>query len=293
MTTDQELARELIATLRRDAAEHDAPPLEARQRVAARLAVNAGALALGASLAGVAQAAAQPGLLGKVSPAAATLGPSAGAVAPAVGPTLVGIGKGLVAGLLLGATSGLGLHAAVGTFSAPRTVPSSAPVRAVSSAAKVPLVASTDDRTPSAPASAVGLQPLSPSGLASDRAAPPRLLPSAEPALERTLAEQQTLLDEARGALRRGEASAALLAARTHRDRFPNTVFEEERRAVVIKALLLLGRTQEARVQLRGFETAFPRSLLLPSLHQSFERPRRSDDFVTDTSRSPQSPNKQ
>jgi len=91
-------------------------------------------------------------------------------------------------------------------------------------------------------------------------------LPSAEGADIVNLAEQQTLLDKARLALRKGDGQAALEILDLHARRHPASVLTEEREALTIKALASLGRSDEARSRFELFAKRFSRSPLLPSL---------------------------
>ncbi|HEX5101057.1 MAG TPA: hypothetical protein VFV94_16215, partial [Polyangiaceae bacterium] len=118
--------------------------------------------------------------------------------------------------------------------------------------------------TPPAEATAVDRSAPSTPGM---RANPsPELPRDAAPEKARSLAEQQALLDDARGALRRGDGTAALAALRSHTSRFPETVFDEERQAVAIRALVLVGQLDAARQREAAFERRFPASLLTSSL---------------------------
>jgi hypothetical protein len=83
------------------------------------------------------------------------------------------------------------------------------------------------------------------------------------------LAEQLALLETARGAIQKRDASAALRALSSHAAQFPSSVLNEERDALTIKALVMANRRAEAAGRLVQFETAYPGSLLLPALRQS------------------------
>jgi hypothetical protein len=126
--------------------------------------------------------------------------------------------------------------------------------------------------------------------------AEPRTNPSPElPSATATatgLAAQQALLDDARAALRRGDGGGALAALARHTAQFPSTVFEEEREAVEIKALVLTGNASEARARTERFAARFPKSLLTPSLRATTGA-ERSADFVTDPAASSQTRSEQ
>jgi hypothetical protein len=211
--------------------------------------------------------------------------------------------------LLIGATTGLGLHAVAGGFDPPaRSVPAKehrAEGQSQGLLAPRSNRSAPPSNSPSGSALAVDTrsEPVTPGGRVpspalarperggvTGREALDRGLSEQQALLDRGLSEQQALLDEARGALRRGDPNRALDAARAHRERFPDTAFEEERRAVRIRALLSLGREPEARAELSLFEAAFPKSLLLPSLQKSFEAAAAPRDFVTEPTGLPQTP---
>lgn len=88
-------------------------------------------------------------------------------------------------------------------------------------------------------------------------------VPAARVPLARGIAAERALLDVARSALARGEAAEALAAAERHTSEYPDGVLAEEREALAIKALVGLGRRDEARARARRFETRYPRSLSL------------------------------
>jgi hypothetical protein len=61
----------------------------------------------------------------------------------------------------------------------------------------------------------------------------------------------------------------ALAATAEHARKYPNGVLAQEREAIAVRALLLLGRTAEARARVSRFQATFPDSLLLPALESS------------------------
>jgi hypothetical protein len=247
------MERAIIDALRGDA-QAPVPP-ERRRRVASRLASGAGILGLATSVAGATHAAV------------------AGGSPVVTGVTLLGLTKTLLVGMGLGAGAGLGLYA---TFRSSAPVSSTVVAPPVAPAARAP---STSGPGPTpAVAAAEPVEPVPPPDepAAPERAAPsapgmranpsPELPRDAAPERTRSLAEQQALLDDARAALRRGDGTAALTALRSHIARFPQTVFDEERHAVAIKALVLVGQLDAARQRETAFERRFPASLLTPSL---------------------------
>jgi len=263
MTLDDDVVEQSIIDALKNDATAPVPP-ERSQRLASRLAAGAGIMGLTTSVAGATHAAIASGSAlggGAVAATGSALGTSL---------TLVGLTKTLLVGMGLGAGAGLGLYA---------TFRSSAPA---SSAMQAPLVvpaAAAVTSARAAPLAAVPPTALTGDGVvAPERPAPsppppdartnpsPELPRDSAPEKARSLAEQQALLDEARGALRRGDGNAALAALRQHLARFPQTVFDEEREAVAIKALLLIGQRDAARQREAAFERRYPASLLTHSL---------------------------
>ncbi len=98
-------------------------------------------------------------------------------------------------------------------------------------------------------------------------AAPAKPLPSSRPGPG--LAEEQALLDAARVALGRRDGASALAACQRHERRFASGVLEEEREAIAIQALVVLGRVDEARARAGRFRRAHPSSALLPAVDEA------------------------
>ena len=92
--------------------------------------------------------------------------------------------------------------------------------------------------------------------------------PPSSPSRDQLTAERQ-LLDVARGALEREEPQVALGAIARHERRYPNGALAQEREAIAIRALVLLGRTTEARARADRFRSRFPQSLLLPTIEST------------------------
>ncbi len=92
--------------------------------------------------------------------------------------------------------------------------------------------------------------------------------PPSSPSRDQLTAERQ-LLDLARGALEREEPQAALDATARHERGYPNGALAQEREAIAIRALALLGRTTEARARADRFRSRFPQSLLLPTIEST------------------------
>jgi hypothetical protein len=57
------------------------------------------------------------------------------------------------------------------------------------------------------------------------------------------------MIDDARAALARGDASVAVALAEEHRHLFPRGQLQEERDAVAIEAMVLAGRFTDARAR--------------------------------------------
>jgi hypothetical protein len=130
-------------------------------------------------------------------------------------------------------------------------------------AAAVPIVEPPAQKDPGASPSLLAIAPASPPARASASApAPP------SPSRDQLTAERQ-LLDVARGALEREEPEAALEATTTHERTFPKGALVQEREAMAIRALVLLGRTDEARARADDFRSRFPQSLLLPTVEST------------------------
>jgi hypothetical protein len=92
---------------------------------------------------------------------------------------------------------------------------------------------------------------------------------AAPPASADSLAAERVLLDLARAALSREDGAAALDATKDHERRFENGVLAQEREAIAVRALALLGRATEARLRADRFRARFPGSVLLPSVEAS------------------------
>ncbi len=212
--------------------------------------------------------------------------------APALG--LGAAGTKIIAALALGATALVGGHALLGRASAPApvavtaaapTVAQAGPLTPAALVPDVPAVApvpvASHDVAPVPPVAADSLAtraarsggvhaPAIPASIAPPAlapvAAPTALLPVAPPAAVVDLdglREEQAPLDEARRDLDRGDALAALNATRSHAARFPQGALAEARDALRIRALVRLGRTDDARRELTAFRARYPHSLLL------------------------------
>jgi hypothetical protein len=87
-----------------------------------------------------------------------------------------------------------------------------------------------------------------------------------------SLARERSLLDRARTELGQ-DAQAALRLAREHEQSFPAGALREEREALAIRALINLGRHDEAQARMLAFRAAFPQSFLAPALSAALAEP--------------------
>lgn len=87
------------------------------------------------------------------------------------------------------------------------------------------------------------------------------------------LAQERALLDLARSSAAQGEPALALAQVEQHRQQFPRGRLAEEREALGIRALLSLGRKQEAEDRAQAFRIAYPNSFLLPVIDSALSAP--------------------
>jgi hypothetical protein len=87
------------------------------------------------------------------------------------------------------------------------------------------------------------------------------------------LSRERALLDPARAHATRGEPALVLEQTERHRSQFPHGKLVEEREALAIRALLSLGRTDEARTRAEAFHLAYPNSLLAPAIDSALSAP--------------------
>ena len=76
------------------------------------------------------------------------------------------------------------------------------------------------------------------------------------------------LLRQARGAVAREDYASALRPIAEHARRFKDGRLSEEREALRVKALVGLGRTEDARRAATAFRARFPRSVLLSAVNK-------------------------
>jgi hypothetical protein len=87
------------------------------------------------------------------------------------------------------------------------------------------------------------------------------------------LARERALLDVARADAAHGEPEQVLAVVAQHRRQFPRGRLTEEREALAIRALLSLGRSDEARQRTQAFRAAYPNSFLIPALDSALSTP--------------------
>lgn len=87
-----------------------------------------------------------------------------------------------------------------------------------------------------------------------------------------SLADEVTLVDDARAALRRGDVAGALTRLEAHATRFPSGALTIERDALRIEALAAQGRDAEARAAALSFTRAHPGAPIPPRAKKALER---------------------
>lgn len=191
--------------------------------------------------------------------------PAAGKPAPSVAASSSPVALKIAAGVVIGALAGGGLVAVS------RPSPVAPPVIAarsvdVPAAAPVAPSASPLAQEPALDAAPPVLEPRARTPRASASAS---ASPSLSASRDVDLATERSLLERARSALARGDATAALLATAQHEREFPDGKLVEEREVLAVEALVKAGRTSEAAERGARFRKAYPRSLLLPTLDRA------------------------
>lgn len=188
--------------------------------------------------------------------------PGAGAGATATKAAAAGGAKAAIA---LAATFALGVAAGVAgdrALSAGPSVPAASTVAVAPPEAPIASV----PETRGVPVSALPSVAPARAPVATTTEKPSEPAPSA-----RGLAAERALLDVARTALARGEAGDALAAADRHAKTYPDGALVEEREAIAIKALVALGRRDEARRRAGELERKYPNSLVLRAVKNAVE----------------------
>jgi hypothetical protein len=174
------------------------------------------------------------------------------AIARAVGPHIVTFA--------LGVATGMAWHSAAGP---PRSRASDGSIPAASSTAAArpaPVPSGNESAAPAPPRAAI--VPAAPDPRPAPSTPPARSPPEDIANPDDTLAAEQALVDTARRAVGSGDGAAALTSLDRHRAQFPGGLLAEERDALTIKALTLVGRADDARNRARLFHARYPRSLL-------------------------------
>ncbi len=83
---------------------------------------------------------------------------------------------------------------------------------------------------------------------------------------EESLTGERAILDRARSALIAGDAAKSLLALEEHARRFRRPQLAEEREALAIQSLAVLGRFDEARARAARLRATSPNSLFMPAV---------------------------
>ena len=99
-------------------------------------------------------------------------------------------------------------------------------------------------------------------------AAPAPTFAASGPSPAEAAREELHLMRQARAAVARGDFAAALSPISEHTRLFRNGRLVEEREALRVKALVGLGRAEDARHAAAAFRARFPRSVLLPAVGQ-------------------------
>ena len=105
---------------------------------------------------------------------------------------------------------------------------------------------------------------------------PPAPAPAVKPGepTDAQLREERSLLEVSRTALARGDAAGALAGLEAHARKFKSGRLAEEREALLVTALAMLGRSDEAKAKAKAFEEAWPDSLLTPQVRRAVATPR-------------------
>jgi hypothetical protein len=88
-------------------------------------------------------------------------------------------------------------------------------------------------------------------------------------------AEERALIDRARAALRRGEPHEALVALMSHERRFVDGELTEERERLIIEALVVEGRGDQARARIDAYLARRPHGIHRAALERLAESLRR------------------
>lgn len=149
-----------------------------------------------------------------------------------------------------------------------------APPAGPSVTAAVPTATTT---TVAAPAPVAALEPVVDEPLPqreqlNPQPAPPKVRPpSTAVAGTLGLAHELWLLERARTSLSQGQPAATLEQIRQHRAQYPESSLEQEREALLVRALMATGRRAEARQRAAAFVQRYPSSVLRGSVERAVD----------------------
>ena len=153
-------------------------------------------------------------------------------------------------------------QAALRRASAPARLVAVAPASSAAASVRAPAKAVKLDKNREMPVPELIAVPLV-------EAAPPPVArlpaPDAKPSAAAS-GDELAALNEARTAQQRGDSAGALRALTAHEQRYPRSIFAEDREALRVAALGKLGRTSEARARARAFAKRYPRSVFISKL---------------------------
>jgi len=174
-----------------------------------------------------------------------------------------------VGGLLVGIVAGAAGHALMTEPNAPPPSPPAvvmAPAATTQPDMPTPVEALPLASAPAPESSVERAPPSIPSARAAASLAPAAGEASGAPHRDDALRTERRLLDIARTAVARGDGNAALDAIGRHAAQFPRGRLAEEREALRVQALILLGRKDEARQKADEFRKQHPDSLMMPGI---------------------------
>ncbi len=255
------------------------PSPDDRARVYATLGVSLGLIPAGAVVAAHAATATAAAASGGTSTVATAVGAASavGRLALLIKAPLMTVGVGAVLGAALTAyvvkspaarstATATRKAVAASVLATPRTAPIAVPV------VPAPMAEATaPEERPPAPAErvvALRTTPVHHEHVAVTSEAPPLAAATPDAAnvavVGGALAAEQSLLDPARAELARGDGSGALARLELHERRFPSGALAQEREAMTIRALGLMGDRDRARARASSFRAHYPDSLLWP-----------------------------
>jgi hypothetical protein len=167
---------------------------------------------------------------------------------------------------------GVAIGGAIGYRARPREAPVGSPVASVATSARATDVAvELPKAAPSVEADVAAAS----SGVIIAKPVPPRPPPSppatSASAVIDPLRDERLLIDRARSALARADGADALEAVETHAARHPSGALAEEREVLRIRALVRLGRVDEAKQARARFDTRFPNSVFRSTVQRVVE----------------------